>query len=83
MMIDLNTFFKEKAIPFTQWEIEDEGQTHIIDSDFIIELVLATEGKERHKIGSTIFSLDFANASIVDYLRFLAECYIKHQGDIS
>lgn len=82
MMIDLNTFFKEKAIPFTQWEIEHEGQIHIIDSDFIIDCILSTEGQERHKIGSTIFSLDFRNASIVDYLKFLAECYIKHQGEM-
>lgn len=83
MMIDLNTFFKEKDIPFTQWEIEHDGQIHIIDSDFIIECILATEGKERHKIGSTIFSIDFTNASMIDYLKFLAECYIKHQGEIS
>ena len=36
MMMDLERFFKEKEIPFTQWEIEYDGQIHIIDSDFVI-----------------------------------------------
>lgn len=77
MMMDLNKFFEEKQVPFTQWEIEHEGQTHFIDSDFVIELVLGTTGKERTSIAGTLFALDFKNGSIRDYLRFLAECYIK------
>jgi hypothetical protein len=79
MMMNLETFFQEKQIPYTQWEIEHNGQNHFIDSDVVIEAILATKGMERSKIAGTLFALDFKNASIVDYLRFLAECMIKEQ----
>lgn len=79
MMMDLNKFFEEKQIPFTSWEIEYNGQTHFIDSDVVIEAILASQGNERNKIAGTLFSLDFKNASIVDYLRFLAECMIQQR----
>ena len=77
MMMDLNKFFEEKEIPFTSWEIEYNGQTHFIDSDVVIEAILASQGNERNKIAGTLFALDFKNASIVDYLRYLAECMIQ------
>lgn len=79
MMMDLNKFFEEKEVPFTTWEIEHNGQAHFIDSDFVIDSILQTQGIERSKIAGTLFALDFKNASIVDYLLFLAECFIKQQ----
>lgn len=79
MMIDLNKFFEEKEIPYTTWEIEHNGETHFIDSDVVIEAIIASQGSEKHKIAGTLFALDFKNASIVDYLRFLAECMIKQR----
>lgn len=78
-MMDLEKFFEEKDIPFTTWEIEHNGETNFIDSDVVIEAILASQGNERNKIAGTLFSLDFKNASIVDYLEFLAECMIKHK----
>lgn len=81
MMIDLEKFFQEKEIPYQQWEIEHEGQTHIIDSETVIEAILSSKGKERVQIGGTLFRLDFANAPIIDYLKFLAECMIKQSGE--
>lgn len=77
MMMDLNKFFEEKQIPFTHWEIEYRGQTHFIDSDVVIEAILASQGNERNKIAGTLFALDFKNAPIIDYLRYLAECMIQ------
>lgn len=79
MMMDLNKFFEEKDIPFTSWEIVHNGETHFIDSEVIIESILQTQGKERHKIAGTLFALDFKNAPIIDYLHFLAECMIKNR----
>lgn len=80
MMMNLKTFFEEKDIPFTTWEIEHNGETHFIDSDVVIEGILASQGNERNKIAGTLFALDFKNASIVDYLKHLAECMIKHNS---
>lgn len=79
MMMDLEKFFEEKEIPYTQWEIEYEGQTNFINSDFIIQSILKTKGEERTKIAGTLFKLDFHNAPIVPYLKFLAECLVKQE----
>lgn len=78
MMMDLEKFFNEKEIPYKTWEIEHDGQTHFIDSESVIQAILASQGDERNKIAGTLFALDFKNASITDYLKFLAECMIKH-----
>lgn len=75
-MMDLEKFFEEKQIPYTSWEIEHNGQIHFIDSDVVIEAILATQGHERNKIAGTLFALDFKNANIVDYLHYLAKCLI-------
>lgn len=77
-MMDLQKFFEEKEIPFTTWEIEHNGETHFIDSETVIEAILSSQGNERNKIAGTLFRLDFNNAPVIDYLKHLAECMIKH-----
>lgn len=79
-MMDLETFFKEKDIPTTHWEIEHNGEFHIIDSDVVIEAILSTKGEERTKIAGTLFALDIKNANIVDYLHFLAKAMIANNS---
>lgn len=81
MMMNLETFFEEKDIPYTVFEIEHNENKHIIDSETVIQYVLLTKGEERTKIAGTLFKLDFQNAPIVDYLRFLAGCMIRHNYD--
>lgn len=80
MMMDLETFFEEKDVPLTSWEIEHNGETHYIDSAVVIEAILGTQGNERTKIAGTLFALDVKNASIVDYLHFLAKCMIQQRS---
>lgn len=79
MMLDLERFFEEKQIPYQLWEIEHNGQVHIIDSETVISSIRATQGAERYKICGTLFALDFKNQPIIDYLRFLAKCMIEQQ----
>lgn len=76
-MMDLDLFFEEKQIPYTQWMIEYDGEKNFIDSDCIIECILKTKGIERKKIASVLSALDFKNASIIDYLHFLAKCLVE------
>lgn len=78
-MLDLETFFEEKEIKFTSWEIEHNQVTHYIDSECVITAILATQGKERETIAKTISLLDFKNAPIENYLKFMAEALIKNQ----
>lgn len=79
MMLDFDTFFQEKDIPFTEWEIEYDGQIHYITSDVVIEAILSSRGQERTQIAGVLFKLDFHNAPILDYLKHLATCMIKHR----
>lgn len=80
MMMNLETFFEEKQVPYTEWEIEHNGTTHFIDSDVVIEAILSTKGNERTKVAGTLFALDIKNASIVDYLHFLAKAMIANNS---
>lgn len=81
MMMDLNKFFKEKEIPYTVFEIEHNDFKHIIDTETVIKYILLTKGSERIEIAGTLFKMDFHNLPIVHYLKFLAECMIKHNYD--
>jgi len=78
-MIDLEAFFEEKEIPYTVWEIEQDGYINIIDSELVVENILETCGEERRKIGNMLFTLDFRNAPIIDYLYFLAKCLVANR----
>ena len=77
--MDLHKFFEEKEIPFTQWEIEHNGEINFIDTEVVIEAIIASKDHERAKISGTLFILDFKNASILDYLHYLAKCMIQER----
>jgi len=78
--MNLPKFFKEKSIPYTSWEIEHNGTFHFIDSEVVIEAILSTRGAERNTIANTLFALDFKNASIIEYLHFLAKAMIANNS---
>lgn len=77
-MMDLETFFEEKQIPYTEWVIEHDGVNNFIDSEVVIEAILKTSGPERSRIAGTLFALDLNNANVVDYLHFLAKAMIAN-----
>lgn len=79
-MMNLETFFEEKEIPYTRWEIENNGEVNFIDSEVVIEAILSSQGTERAKLSSVLFQLDLRNAPIIGYLKHLAECMIKHNS---
>lgn len=70
-------FFDEKEIPFASWDIEFEGNTHVIDSEFVIELVKGTRGTEAKALVEMLTRIDFANAPVLPYLEHLANGYIR------
>lgn len=80
--MNLRTFFKEKEIPYTEWKIEHNRINHFIDSEVVVEAILTTKGTERKRIELTLSILDFKNASILDYLKALAESLIRKQFSI-
>ena len=73
-------FFEEKEIPFGSWEFVIDGTWNYIDSEVVIEAIMSAPENEQKKIRGTLVKLDFVNAPILPYLKFLAECMIKTQA---
>lgn len=74
----LQNFFNEKKINYQLFEITDqEGLTHFIDTNVVIEAILNASVKEQLTISNTLRRIDFVNGDVNDYLRFLAGCLVK------
>jgi hypothetical protein len=73
----LEIFFAEKEIPFAQWEIEENGQQHIIDNEFVINLIKDATESEQEQIATTLRKIDWYNGDVNDFLKHLAVSFIK------
>ena len=67
-----NRFFEEKDLPIVAWEFEINGTYHVINSDVVIEAIKNTCRDEAEKVRTHLRKLDFANADILKYLKYLA-----------
>jgi hypothetical protein len=74
----LELFFEEKEINFEAWEIEAHGETHFIDTDFVIELIKEAPLQEQEQIVHQLRKIDFVNGNVNHFLKFLAEAYVKN-----
>lgn len=72
-----DTFLEEKQIPFAQWEIEFRGETHIINSDVVIEAIKGAPAREQDGIKAMLVRIDFANADVLGYFKHLAQALIR------
>lgn len=70
--MNINTFFKEKDLPYKSWEIEVDEEVHFIDSDVVIEHIKTTQGEEREQIKGILSKIDFANGDVHHFLHHLA-----------
>jgi hypothetical protein len=75
----LERFFEEKEIRIEHWEIEVNGMTNFIDTEFVIELIFGAPDHEKEQIANTLRKIDFANGNVNHFLKFLAEAYVKTQ----
>ena len=73
----LKKFFEEKVIPFQIFEIESNGLTHFVDTDVIKECILNTGASEQIAIANAFKKIDYANADILNYFKFLAKVLVK------
>ena len=75
----LEVFFEEKEIKYESWDITHNDQFHIIDTDFVIELIKNASASEQDQISNTLRKIDFINGNINNFLKFLAEAFVKTQ----
>ena len=73
----IKDFFSEKQIPNEQFAIIQNRSTHLIDSEFVINLIKKSPTTEQKNISNILRKIDFQNGNINHFLKHLAEGYIK------
>ena len=74
----LQNYFNEKEIPFQLFEITaPNGLIHFIDTDAVKECILNTGMGEKLAIANALKKIDYYNASVTDYFKFLAGVLVK------
>lgn len=74
----LQTFFKEKELPFQSWDLTDSrGLSHTIDTDVVKEAILNCSDEEQAKIAHIIRQIDFKNGDVNHFLKYLAQGLIE------
>ena len=75
--IYFENFFNEKEVQYQNWTIKHNEQDHFIDTDFTIELIKKTQGREAQSLMEALTRIDFINAKVEPFLKHLATGYIK------
>ncbi len=74
----LQYFFDEKDIDVQSFTIIHNNITHIVDMDFLINIILnVASAAEQEKIRTIIALIDFKNGDVTDFLKHLAQAYIQ------
>ena len=77
----IDTFFKEKNVPYASWTITDKnGEANFIDNETVIAFIKKTRGTERTKISNMLRRIDFANGNVNHFLRHLAEGLVNQRA---
>lgn len=72
----LDTFISEKNLDDRVYEINHNGNLHMVESDFVIELAKNASKKEQSFIKTTLVKIDFAHGDVHHFLKHLAGCYV-------
>lgn len=73
----IDTFFSEKDIANMSYVISHKGQTHILSTEVIKELIESTSDVEFEVIKKQLIKIDFLNGDVHNFLKSLAESYVK------
>ena len=68
----LHKFFKDKNLPYEQWEINIDGVKHIVDNRLVIELILKAKPAEQKMIAETLLELESNDCDVNVFLKHLA-----------
>ncbi|MBO8172433.1 MAG: hypothetical protein H0Z33_11120 [Bacillaceae bacterium] len=74
----LQKFFEEKDLPSRTFTVKHNGETHIVDSEFLKDVIINhTPAHEQEQIRAIIAKIDFQNGDINQFLEHLATAYVK------
>jgi len=71
----LEKFFKNKDLPYQEWQITLDGITRIVTNDSVIASILKASPEEQRQLADALCDLDEADRDINLFLKHLAvEC---------
>lgn len=73
----LETYFEEKEVPFNVLTVQVNGETHLINTEVVIDLILQAPEHEASVIAPMIRKIDFHNGKLEPFLEHLAKCFIQ------
>ena len=78
MIKNLEVYFEEKDLPYELFEIEANGEVHMIDNETVVEQIGNMPVLLQKKIRNKITNIDFCNGNINYFLKDIAEYLIKN-----
>ena len=75
-------FFEEKEVSYASWElIDQEGTYHYINSEIVIEAIQTAFTHEMQtEIRNKLVQIDFHNAPVLPFLKYVANYMINNIG---
>lgn len=71
------TFMEEKQLDSKVYEVEHNGDLHMIETEKVAELILKALPAEQAQIKNTIVKIDFMNGNVHHFFNHLAMAYVK------
>ncbi|WP_147419330.1 hypothetical protein [Sinobaca qinghaiensis] len=76
---DIKTFFKFHPIEKQRYSFVLDNKLHMIDSDFMIDVILASSEQEQEEVMSMLQHIGNDQQTIHDMLKHFAVVYVKYQ----
>jgi len=73
----LDTFVSEKNLEMKVYEVEWNGDSHIVPTEVVIELAQKASPGEQKFVKETIVKIDFANGDVHHFFEHLANAYVR------
>lgn len=74
----LETFLDEKGVDMSHsFTVDHRGTCHIVEMEFLKEVILKASKQEQSQIKDKIVYIDFKNGDVMHFFNFLAGAYIK------
>jgi len=68
----LNKFFKDKNLPYEEWDIIVDGVSYRVNNHYVIDSILKTSPDHQRLIADALFELEEADQDVNGFLKNLA-----------
>jgi len=75
----LDRFFKDKNIPYEQWDFIIDGVSHSVNNYYVIDSILKAAPEQQRLIADALFELEDAEQNVNAFLKNLALQRYSHE----